>query len=695
MMKLDTDIRYVKGIGEARAKLLAKLDIYTIRDLVSHFPRDYEDRRGFVHISQLTLENAACVKAYVTAPPVLSRGQSGRQFIKLRIADDTGSADVTFFNQPYVRDKLKTGCEYIFYGKPVEGFGRAALVNPVFDDARSDSSVIGLIVPIYRLTAGISGNLLSKAVRSSMDALGSRVPDYIPASVSRDMGLVGAAFAYENIHFPESFDDLAQARNRLIFEEMLVLSVSLSLLKNRRVALDGIRMQGENDRDGQPPGFGLEQFYAGLPFTPTAAQIRAVNESIGDMCSGMPMNRLVQGDVGSGKTLVAAACIWFAFRNGYQSAFMAPTEILAHQHFATLEKLLSPHGIRIDLLTGSMTAKQKRSRKHSLAIGELDLIIGTHALLSDDVDFHRLALAITDEQHRFGVSQRSMLTKKGGSPHVLVMSATPIPRTLALIIYGDLSVSVIDELPPGRQKVMTYLVDESMRGRINKFMRKLIGEGRQVFVVCPLVDENEELLPDVKSAQEHAAELQKYVFADLRVECIHGKMRPKQKDAIMAEFLSGDIDILVSTTVIEVGVDIPNAALMVIENADRFGLSQLHQLRGRVGRGEHKSYCVMFSSVKNEETRARLKIMCETNDGFQISEADLKLRGPGDFFGSRQHGLPEMKIADLCTDMDLLKSAQDYARLLISADPELESEGNRALLTRINELFYISGEKFN
>ena len=685
MVTLKTDIRYVKGIGEARAKLLAKLDIYNIGDLISYFPRDYEDRTVFRTISELGSDRACCIRAYVTAAPALSRARSGRELVRLRIADDTGSIDVTFFNQIYVRDKLRAGQEYVFYGKAADTLGHISLINPVFEPAEGENSITGHIVPIYRLTAGISNNMLSKAVHSSLDALGGAVPDYIPRGIDEGRGFADSVFAYENIHFPKGPDELSAARARLIFEEMLVLSASLGMLKRRRTALEGLPMESCD----------LGEFYDKLPFVPTNAQIRAVNEAVGDMCSGIPMNRLVQGDVGSGKTLVAAACIWFAYKNGYQSAFMAPTEILAGQHYKTLDSLLSAHGMRIDILTGSMGAKAKRSLKQGISLGEIDLIIGTHALLSDDVDFRRLALAVTDEQHRFGVNQRSLLTGKGEGAHVLVMSATPIPRTLALIIYGDLSVSVIDELPPGRQKVRTFLVDESMRVRIYNFIRKLVGEGRQVFIVCPLIDENEETMPDVKSAQEYAEKLEKQVFTDLRIGCIHGKMKAKQKDAVMAQFASGDIDVLVSTTVVEVGVDIPNGALMVIENADRFGLSQLHQLRGRVGRGEHKSYCVMFSSVKNEDTRARLQIMCETRDGFQIAESDLKLRGPGDFFGSRQHGLPQLKIADLCTDMDLLKSAQACASRLLSEDPELLSSENEPLLTRITEMFQISGGTFS
>jgi ATP-dependent DNA helicase RecG len=408
------------------------------------------------------------------------------------------------------------------------------------------------------------------------------------------------------------------------------------------------------------------------------------------------MNRLVQGDVGSGKTLVAAACAWLCYMNGAQTAFMAPTEILAEQHFATMCNFLSPLGVRIDLLTGSMTASAKRAAIGRLALGETDLIIGTHALLTDNVEFSNLALVITDEQHRFGVEQRSALSEKAHTrPHVLVMSATPIPRTLALMMYGDLDISVINELPPGRQKVDTFLVGEDYRQRINNFIRKLVGEGRQVFIVCPMVEENDELPSELKSATEYAKELSETTFPDLRIACIHGKMKGKEKERIMQQIVAGEVDILVSTTVIEVGVDVPNAALMIVENADRFGLSQLHQLRGRVGRGEHKSYCILVSDNKSEETQRRLKIMCKTNDGFKISEEDLALRGPGDFFGSRQHGLPEMHIADLCSDMETLNLAQDAAKAVLKQDPRLSKPENQCLANRIDELFLLNENAMN
>jgi ATP-dependent DNA helicase RecG len=685
MAELTTNVRYIKGIGEQRAKVLSRLGINTLRDLVSYFPRDYEDRRVIRTISAASVGETACIRAMVATAPRLSRVRKGLELVKFRIVDETGAIDVTYFNQKYVKDQLRLGETYIFYGK-VGGFpSRKTLSNPIFEREDASGNVTGRIVPIYRLTAGISQKILMNAVFQGLAACGDSFPDYLPYDVREKFELAQARFSYENIHFPRDFGALELARRRLIFEELFVLSCALGLLKGRRSGKNGIRFS-ETD---------MEEFYFALPFTPMGAQRRAVADAVRDMCSGRPMNRLVQGDVGSGKTLVAAACIWFAWKNGCQSAFMAPTEILADQHFKTLCGFLEPFGLRVGKLTGSMTAKNKRETRDALALGMLDLVVGTHALLSENIEFNRLGLVITDEQHRFGVEQRSTLSAKGENPHVLVMSATPIPRTLALIIYGDLDVSIIDEMPPGRQKVDTYVVGEEIRPRINNFIRRLVSEGRQVFIVCPMIEENEELPQDLKPAREWAEHLQKRVFPDLKIACIHGKMKSREKDELMAAFVAGEYQILVSTTVIEVGIDVPNAALMIVENAERFGLSQLHQLRGRVGRGRHKSYCILFSSSTDDEARARLNVMCKTSDGFKIAEEDLRLRGPGDFFGSRQHGLPEMRIADLCTDIGILQTAQDAAHQLLREDPELQQPKNAPLLARIRELFEIRGEIFN
>ena len=672
----DKAVRYLKGVGEARAKALEKLGIRTLGDLVNDFPRAYEDRTQFAPIMAAPLDEPVCIRALVANTPTLSRVRRGMELVKLRAVDESGSVDITYFNQSWVRNQLRQGETYIFYGKLSGTFTHRSMTNPEWEPELREGVRTGRILPKYALCQGVSNKQLMAYVRAALDAVGDDVPDALPPEVRAEYQLAQARYAYENIHFPADFGALELARRRLIFEELFVLACAMDRLRSARVALDGVVI---------PPA-DVERFYASLAFSPTNAQRRAVGEALSDMASGRPMNRLVQGDVGSGKTLVAAACAWSVLQAGKQAAFMAPTEILAEQHLATLRGFLSPFGIRVEKLTGSMTAKEKRETKAALAAGEIGLIVGTHALLTADVAFADLALVITDEQHRFGVNQRGALSAKADTPHVLVMSATPIPRTLALIIYGDLDVSIIDELPPGRRKVDTFAVDESYRQRLNGFIEKLVGEGRQVFVVCPMVEENEEYDLTLKSAVEHAAALRE-TFPALRVGCIHGKMKPKDKDAVMADVVAGNIDILVSTTVIEVGVDVPNAALMIVENAERFGLSQLHQLRGRVGRGRHKSWCILVSDAKNDEAKTRLKAMCETNDGFKISEEDLRLRGPGDFFGSRQHGLPEMHIADLCGDVKILDTAQRAAKELLSADPALALPEHVPLRARVERLF--------
>ncbi|MBE6998346.1 MAG: ATP-dependent DNA helicase RecG [Ruminococcaceae bacterium] len=684
MTAAEQTIGSLKGVGEARAKALNKLGIFTLGDLVNYFPRSYEDRTHFQPIMAAPLDEPVCIRAMVANAPTLARVRRGMELVKLRAVDESGSMDITFFNQTWVRNQLHQGETYVFYGRLSGNLTHRAMTNPDWEPEQRQGEKTGRILPKYPLCQGVSNKLLIGYVRSALDAIGPDVPDALPQRIQSDYGLAQARYAYETIHFPADFGALELARRRFIFEELFVLACAMDRLRAKRQALRGIPV----------PKADPAEFYAALPFQPTGAQRRAVAQALSDMASGMAMNRLVQGDVGSGKTLVAAACIWAVCRSGRQCAFMAPTEILAEQHLATLRGFLAPFHLRVEKLTGSMTAKEKRETKAALSAGEIDLIVGTHALLTEDVAFSDLALVVTDEQHRFGVNQRSALSGKGETPHVLVMSATPIPRTLALIIYGDLDVSIIDELPPGRQKVDTFTVDESYRQRLYGFIRKLVGEGRQVFVVCPMVEENEESDLPLKSAVEHAQALQS-AFPDLRVGCIHGKMKPKDKDAVMAAVVAGELDILVSTTVIEVGVDVPNAALMIVENAERFGLSQLHQLRGRVGRGQHKSWCILISDAKNDEAKARLKAMCETNDGFKISEEDLRLRGPGDFFGSRQHGLPEMHIADLGADVRTLQTAQDAAKALLASDPELAAPENAALCARVQHLFAASERTMN
>ena len=684
MADLTTDVRYIKGIGEKKAQSLNKLGVFSLYDLVSFFPRKYEDRSTYKPIALCLDGENVCIRALIADTPRLIRIRRGMELVKFRAVDESGSVDITYFNQNYVKDNLSRGDSICFYGKMEVSGTRRSMANPVYEQEGSEKGVTGRIIPIYRLSAGLNQRTMQQAVRQGLDACAEQLPEALPESVRERMQLVQARYAYENIHFPADFGALELARRRLIFEELFILACALGDMRRKRVNDNGLRL----------PPVELEAFWGSLPFSPTGAQKRAAAQALADMQSGRAMSRLVQGDVGSGKTLVAAALIWCTAKAGYVSAFMAPTEILAEQHYATLSSFLAPFSLRVGKLTGSMTAKEKRLVKEALQRHELDLVVGTHALFSEDVSYTDLGLVVTDEQHRFGVNQRSALIGKGQRPHVLVMSATPIPRTLALILYGDLDVSIIDEMPPGRQKVDTFAVDESYRARLNGFIRKLVSEGRQVFVVCPMVEENEELPVKLKSAEEHAKELAA-TFPELRVACVHGKMKAKDKDKVMAAFVAGDTDILVATTVIEVGVDVPNAALMVVENAERFGLSQLHQLRGRVGRGQHKSWCILVSDNDSPEVKERLGIMHQTSDGFKISEADLRLRGPGDFFGSRQHGLPEMHVADLGADVNVLQQAQEEAQRLLSQDPELRAPENAALRERVEKLFEKSAAGFN
>ena len=679
MAELNTDIRYIKGIGETRAKALQKLGIATLGDLLSYFPRRWEDRTLTRPIRELPVGEYACVRAMLAGDPTASRIAGGRTLVKVRAVDDSGALDVAFFNQEYRKTSLHKGETYIFYGKVEGDLLRRRMTNPLLEP-EGRQLLTGRIMPVYPLTAGVTQTMLAKAMRQGLDACEGLLPDVLPDDVRQAHHLCYTGYAYENIHFPSSPEALDIARRRLVFEELFLLSCGLQLLRSRR----------GTERGPACDNVALTPFYDALPFALTNAQRRAVEQAVTDMTSGRSMNRLCQGDVGSGKTMVAAACVWFAAQSGWQSALMAPTEILARQHYENLAPLFARFGLRCALLTGSTRAKERREILAGLADGSIDLCIGTHALLTEDVQYARLGLVITDEQHRFGVGQRAALSKKAASPHILVLSATPIPRTLALIIYGDLDVSVIDELPPGRQRVDTFAVNESYRQRLNGFIRRQVAQGHQVFIVCPLIAEDDQLPDERKAVAAYADKLRREVFPDLRIAVLHGRMKAREKEAVMAAFAAGESDILVSTTVVEVGVDVPNASLMVVENAERFGLSQLHQLRGRVGRGSAKSWCILLSDSENEDTRRRLRVLTETNDGFKISEEDLKLRGPGDFFGQRQHGLPTLKAADLSCDMRLLDEAQTAACALLAQDPTLADPAHGALRRRIDRLFAVN-----
>ena len=655
MADLHTDVRYIKGIGETRAKALAKLGITTLQELIGYFPRRYEDRTMTRPIRELAVGETVCVRAMLANDPTASRISGGRTVVKARAVDESGALELTFFNQEYRKNSLHRGETYIFCGRVEGNLLLRRMTNPIVE-VEGRQLLTGRIIPIYPLTAGVSQGLLYKAEAQGLSACRHLLGDCLPDAVRQAHSLCHSGFAYENIHFPASPEALELARRRLVFEELFLLSCGLQMLRSRRRDVAGPACRAAD----------MEKFYKTLPFSLTNAQRKAISEAVADMTSGRPMNRLCQGDVGSGKTMVAAACVWFAAQSGWQSALMAPTEILARQHYENLSPLFEKFGLRCALLTGSTKAKERRETLAALAAGEIDLCIGTHALLTEDVSYARLGLVITDEQHRFGVDQRAALGQKAENPHMLVLSATPIPRTLALIIYGDLEVSVMDELPPGRQKVDTFAVDERYRQRINRFIRKQVEEGHQVFIVCPLVGEEDQLPDERKAAAAYAKKLREEVFPDLRIALLHGKMKPTEKEKVMA-----------------------------VENAERVGLSQLHQLRGRVGRGKAKSYCILLSEHPTEETKRRLQVMSKTNDGFEISREDLAIRGPGDFFGQRQHGLPALKIADLSCDMRLLDEAQQAAKDWMAQDPALEKPESRMLRARIETLFAVNAEGLN
>lgn len=674
MAYLSDPITVLRGIGPAKEKLFHGLNIYTLEDLICHFPRGYEDRTKLVPIEKLQPDVPACYRAMVMSTPRTSHIRKGLDLTKVQVADTTARLNLTFFNNRFAAERLQYGTEYIFYGAVSGDFIGYNMINPVFETIDSQPMATRRILPIYPLTAGLSNAAVARAVQMALEIC-DPPREIIPNAIRKEFGILPAERAYRAIHMPNDMAEAELAKKRLVFEEFFVFSAGLSLMRQSR---------GEK-RCPAYENTNLQPFYGALPFDLTGAQKRVIGEILTDFRKGSPMNRLVQGDVGSGKTMVAAAAAYCAVNNRYQAALMAPTEILAEQHAGSMSKLLEPLGIRVGLLTGSLTPKSKEAVREKIRGGELDLIIGTHALVTDKTVFSNLGLVITDEQHRFGVNQRSKLSAKGDAPHLLVMSATPIPRTLALLMYGDLDVSVLDELPPGRQKVDTFLVGESYRARINAFIRKHAANGNQVYVVCPAVEETDGM--SLKAATEWAETMRSTLFPDLKIALLHGQMKGAEKEAVMTAFARGEADVLVATTVIEVGVDVPNATLMVIEDADRFGLSQLHQLRGRVGRGKDKSYCILTTHNRNPDTLTRLKAFCATNDGFQIAQEDLKLRGPGDFFGSRQSGMPTFRMANLGTDLETLSQAQAASKEWIEEYGTSDSPEAKALRGRIQTLF--------
>ena len=657
-MGLEKPIQYLKGIGEKRAELFAKKGIKTVGDLLYFFPRTHEDRSVIKPISKCVEGETVCICATVYQDPQDRYVRRNMLITSMLVFDDSGMINIVWYNNKYVKNNLRAGEKYIFFGTVSKNKqGRLQMATPVYEKCGNERFT-GKIVPVYPLTANLSQKMVQSAMEEAFNEAGE-IQEYLPEDIRNKYMMAEINFAMRNVHFPADFESYNIARRRFVFEEFLILQIALNERKDKNAYTKGVVFSDVKC---------VRELTDNMPFDLTGAQKRTINEICKDCKSGKQMNRLVQGDVGSGKTAVAAAAIFMAIKNGCQAAMMAPTEILAVQHYEYLSNLFEPFGISVVLLTGGIRAKEKREALEKIASGDADVVVGTHALIRENVEFKKLGLVVADEQHRFGVEQRAKLMAKGENPHMLIMSATPIPRTLALILYGDLEISIIDELPPGRKPVKTYSVAGEMRNRIYNFVADNVRKGMQAYIVCPLVEETE------KSDLENAEELKKKLsqaFSDIKVGLMHGKMKAKDKDEIMSAFVTGDVDVLVSTTVIEVGVNVPNANNMVGENADRFGLSQLHQLRGRVGRGGEQAYCILITDVENEITQKRMETMCASNDGFYISEQDLTLRGPGDFFGTRQHGLPEMKIANLFEDKDILKISQEAAKYI--ADRGIEN----------------------
>lgn len=674
-MDLSKDVKYIKGVGPNRVKLLNKLGIFTLKDLITYYPRTYEDRSKPKNIAECINGDEVLIEA-IACGKVSDVRLKGKTMQRLLVRDETGSCTITWFNQSYLKNKFEIGRKYKFYGKITNIYGKVSMTSPVFDENDKKFNT-GKIIPLYPLTYQLSQNVLRKIMENALTEVEGKLEETLPEYLVKEYGLEEINQATKHIHFPEELKDFDIARKRLVFEELLSTQLALLELKNSY----------RNDEKGIQfdKNVKMSDVINMLPFKLTKAQLRVLEEIDSNMEDDKSMNRLLQGDVGSGKTVVAICAAYKAVKCGYQVAIMAPTAILATQHLENFQNILNELDIKCELLISGISKKKKEELLERLANGEIDILIGTHAIIEENVLFKNLGLVVTDEQHRFGVKQRTRIAEKGKNPDVLVMTATPIPRTLALILYGDLDISIIDELPPNRKKVETFAVNKSMTERVNGFIEKQIKEGRQAYIVCPLVEENEEL--DLKSVEQLYELYQKQVFPKYKIEYIHGKMRPKQKDEIMERFKLGKIDILISTTVIEVGVDVPNSNIMVIENAERFGLAQLHQLRGRVGRGDYQSYCVLKYEGKGETVRKRMKVMCSTNDGFVISEKDLELRGSGDFFGTMQHGLPEFKIANLFEDMPILKSVQNIAMKILDDDPKLIKDKNVLLNDLVKDKF--------
>lgn len=669
-LELNDDITYLKGVGPKRAENYKKLSVKTVKDLLYHFPRDYIDLTSTAMIKDTQIGETYAVAGRIVKKLPPARIRKGMTIFKAVFTDDEEDLTVIIYNSEYLFNSLTLGEPIILYGKISGNMVRKEMNSPTVFKISAGANM----QPVYPMTEGITQNLIRENIKSALSLLNGRIYEPVPSDILKRHELCSLPYALYSIHFPKDGYSFNTAKRRLVFDELLTLGLGMLMLKGRN----------RNQTPNRLSDADIDEFYKSLPFELTECQKKSIRECISDMKKDFPMNRLLQGDVGSGKTAVAAAVSYFVFKNKKQTALMAPTEILAVQHYETFKAFLEPLGVKVGLLVGALTAKQKNEMQQKIQDGEVDVIIGTQALYQQNVSFCDLAFVITDEQHRFGVDQRASLSKKGVNPHVLVMSATPIPRTLALMIYGDLDISALNELPKGRQKTETYAVTGKLRNRAYGFIKKELDEGRQAYIVCPMIEENESGLKSVKAYAENLASGD---FSGYSVGLLHGKMKAAEKEKIMARFKSGEIDVLVSTTVVEVGVDVSNATVIMIENSERFGLSQLHQLRGRVGRGSDKSYCILVTDNPTEDCRRRLKIMSEISDGFELSREDLKMRGPGDFFGSKQHGLPKLKIADMSEDIEVLKVAQKEAKRIFEDDPSLKKPENKGLKLLINELF--------
>ncbi|MDD3428744.1 MAG: ATP-dependent DNA helicase RecG [Oscillospiraceae bacterium] len=682
MATLSDNIQYLKGVGEKRAALFAKMGIATIEQLLYAFPRKYTDYSQPYPLAAAPYGSDCVVRVRIYSIGGETRVRGGKSITKVMAGDESGGLVITFFNNPYAAKKLSAEGEYLLHGRFTGLPARREIINPEFISALSPAP----LTPIYHLTAGLGNTYVAKCVKTALEACADQLHEPLPISWLQQYKLCSLKDAIIGVHCPASMQQVETARRRLIFDELLSLQLGLLTLRSRSHTVTGAKMEKAD----------VEVFYKALPFKPTNAQKRAVTELIADFKSDQPMNRLLQGDVGSGKTLVAAAGMVIAAQNGFQSVLMAPTEILAEQHAATLNRLLEPFGLTVALLTGSIKASVRKPLLAAIADGRAHIVVGTHAVIGEKVQFHKLGFAVTDEQHRFGVRQRSLLAAKAQNPHLLVMSATPIPRTLGLLMFGDLDISILDELPPGRQPIKTYAVGTDKRARMFGFIEKHLAAGRQAYIVCPLIEESDaDGAADMQAVTTYFEEIAKPLLPGRKIALMHGKLKAAEKMAVMDAFAKGEYDVLCSTTVIEVGVDVPNSTIMVIENAERYGLSALHQLRGRVGRGSNESFCILVSDHQGKDSTERLQFLCKTTDGFEIAKFDLEHRGPGDFFGNRQHGLPQLKVADLMADSRVLYVTQELAAQLLQEDAALQQPQHKGLRQMVQRLFNNEEISFN